>query len=60
MHGNIWEWCQGAQGNCRVLVGGAFFNLSMFVRSAYRYSLHPDFRLNVNGFRLARTYDLSP
>ena len=59
MHGNVWEWCQDAQGNTRVLRGGAFFNLPMFVRSAHRYTLHPDFQLNVNGFRLARTYDLS-
>jgi len=50
-----------ASGSRRVLRGGAFNNPPVFVRSADRdYDLLPDFRLNTFGFRLARTYDLSP
>jgi formylglycine-generating enzyme required for sulfatase activity len=49
-----------ASGEHRVLRGGAFTNQPRFVRAAYRNTFLPDNRLNKYGFRLARTYDLSP
>ena len=50
-----------ASGEHRVLRGGAFGLLPVNVRAAYRYSYFlPVYRLFNYGFRLARTYDLSP
>ena len=49
-----------ASGVNRVLRGGAFFNRPEFVRAADRTSSQPDNRNRNFGFRLARTYDLSP
>ena len=47
-------------GSKRVLRGGAFSVHSKNVRSAYRFSFQPDNRIAYIGFRLARTYNLSP
>ncbi len=44
----------------RVLRGGSFLNQSSNVRSALRSYNLPDYRLNYDGFRAARTYHLSP
>ena len=44
----------------RVLRGGAFYTQPSGVRSGARYSVQPDNRNDVNGFRPARTYYLSP
>ena len=47
----------------RMLRGGAFDSLPRDVRAAFRYNRHlgpPGDRVGNNGFRLARTYDLSP
>jgi len=76
MHGNAFEWCQdwyapygnekvtdptgAASGSRRVLRGGAFDTLPLFVRAANRYFDQPVFRYLTFGFRLARTYPLSP
>jgi formylglycine-generating enzyme required for sulfatase activity len=76
MHGNVWEWCQDwrddydlqvvsdptgpASGQYRVLRGGSFSTPPGFVPAANRYSIRPDTRDPVIGFRLARTYNLSP
>ena len=51
-----------AQGIFRVLRGGSFSVQPEGVRSAFRvnYAYLPDYRLTLNGFRLARTYSLSP
>ena len=49
-----------ASGSRRVLRGGAFNNLALEVRAAYRYYNLPGYRNHLFGFRLARTYDLSP
>ena len=47
-------------GEGRVLRGGAFNDPPKTVRSAYRLSVPPGYRSYFNGFRLARTYNLSP
>jgi len=44
----------------RVLRGGSFFLQATYVRSANRNDLQPDYRNITYGFRLARTYNLSP
>ena len=76
MHGNVWEWCQDwaaygsenelidptgpASGERRVLRGGSFDLLPMIVRSANRDNNRPVGRTSSAGFRVARTYNLSP
>ena len=47
-------------GERRVLRGGAFNDRPKIVRSAYRTNSQPAYRSYTLGFRLARTYDLSP
>jgi len=49
-----------ASGSSRVLRGGAFDGRPVYVRSADRSADQPDSRAVTYGFRLARTYDLSP
>ena len=49
-----------AQGEYRVLRGGSFGDQRMDVRSASRFNNQPDYGLLSFGFRLARTYPLSP
>ena len=49
-----------ASGKCRVLRGGAFHFQPGGVRSASRGIYLPAYRVDDIGFRLARTYDLSP
>ena len=49
-----------ASGEHRVLRGGAFLNQPKNVRAANRSLTLPVNRNSNNGFRLARTYNLSP
>lgn len=70
MHGNLWEWVQNPTSGpispvrsdvSRVLRGGSFLNLSSLVRSASRINSKPSYVNGyLDGFRLARTYHLSP
>ncbi len=71
MHGNVFEWCEDrwgeysadavtdpkgpATGEDRVLRGGSFNLFVSIARSSNRLNLSPTLRLNLNGFRLART-----
>ena len=47
-------------GSRRVLRGGAFANRAVHVRAAFRNLDGPSYRIHYLGFRLARTYPLSP
>ena len=65
MHGNVWEWVVSdpmgpAQGTRRLLRGGAFNTQPSYVRSANRTYYQPAHRTLNLGFRVARTYNLSP
>jgi formylglycine-generating enzyme required for sulfatase activity len=67
MVGNVWEWCNdwfgdytagaatnppgASTGLSRVRRGGSWFNLDLWLHSAYRSGYHPDVRFNFIGFR---------
>ncbi len=62
IHGNVWEWTMSpASGpmspvdNNRMLRGGSFSNLARDVRTSLRSNYEPSFRVNFNGFRIARS-----
>jgi len=44
-----------SSGSYRVLRGGSWIDLPIFVRCSFRYINVPDFRYSYSGFRLART-----
>jgi formylglycine-generating enzyme required for sulfatase activity len=70
MHGNVYEWCQDwygpypegpasdytgpAQGEAKVMRGGAYCYLSGHCRSSHRRRHSPNFRNKYLGFRLAK------
>lgn len=58
MSGNVWERMQDCYySNCseRVLRGGSWGGFSEGARAAFRYRLAPSGRLNIIGFRVARS-----
>ena len=71
MLGNVWEWQSDwygdysssaqtnptgpASGTARVLRGGAWYNITPYVRSSSRSNIAPDVTSNNIGFRVAKT-----
>jgi formylglycine-generating enzyme required for sulfatase activity len=70
MLGNVWEWTHDwhatsaaggtdpwgpATGTNRVIRGGSWTNFASSTRTGYRFRTVPDRRINLLGFRLART-----
>ena len=58
VHGNVWEWVEDCdEGDCsrRVLRGGSGDSAPRLLRSAFRVGYTTGLRLNVIGFRIART-----
>lgn len=51
-------WATGCTSDSRVVRGGAWYNGSYALRSAYRFANYPDQRSRYTGFRIAR--DLPP
>ncbi|MCB0000821.1 MAG: SUMF1/EgtB/PvdO family nonheme iron enzyme, partial [Anaerolineales bacterium] len=67
MSGNVWEWClteyktgnqEEDKAGVRVVRRGGAWNENdpKWIRADCRNNGDPDLRLNINGFRLARTY----
>jgi formylglycine-generating enzyme required for sulfatase activity len=54
LHGNVWEWCDDAQGPDRVIRGGCWYDDASRCRAAFRLAYAPTFRYHDLGFRLAR------
>ncbi len=52
MHGNVYEWCEDADGSVRVLRGGSWNFGAGNCRSVYRYWYDPGCRLLNLGFRV--------
>ena len=55
LHGNVWEWTETADGECRVRRGGGWFNLARACESSNRFRDSPSIRLIILGFRLCAT-----
>jgi formylglycine-generating enzyme required for sulfatase activity len=71
MHGNVWEWVQDwyaaypagaavdpvgpAARDARVFRGGSWFDYAQYARAAFRTGNVADYRVNVFGFRPARS-----
>lgn len=58
MSGNVWEWVEDCyNGDCslRVLRGGSWSDVAEGTRTAYRFRINPVNRINLLGFRVART-----
>jgi len=53
MHGNVWEWCNDAEGSERVIRGGGWRRDGGLCRAAYRGSRAPSSRRFNLGLRLA-------
>jgi formylglycine-generating enzyme required for sulfatase activity len=54
VHGNVWEWCEGAVKSSRVVRGGSWSTYPRYLRAAARLR-NPTECNNNFGFRVART-----
>jgi len=52
MQGNVWEWTQAAEGDDRVLCGGAYDSQASFCEAKYKYCSDPATRDSSFGLRL--------
>ena len=70
VHGNVWEWTctnklgevfapKASEGSPRYLVGGSWYDDAIDSRCGYRYDYSPDYRSDVNGFRIVLKKSLS-
>jgi formylglycine-generating enzyme required for sulfatase activity len=58
--GNVWEWTDSwydaVNKTCRVLRGGSWFTLSLFVNTTYRNFDFPNARSGLYGFRCVKSF----
>lgn len=52
MSGNVWEWCQDADGSSRVFRGGSWEDIASKAKTSYRDSRYPHISFRSLGFRL--------
>lgn len=65
MHGNVYEWCledfspyessgskTGNKSSNKIIRGGSWFSKAVWCRSANRYSISQNYRINTIGFRI--------
>jgi formylglycine-generating enzyme required for sulfatase activity len=68
--GNVWEWCLNDHDKperveiggdaSRVLRGGSWDYDARYLRAAFRFVDHPDFRYGYVGFRVCRGSPIEP
>ena len=52
VHGNVWEWCEDAEGGSRVLRGGSWGSAANYCRASSRSMTDPAGSVIIYGFRV--------